>query len=161
MTAHLAVCLGKCWCEELLLRISDDSELIPQREGLQIGRVIFLHQIHLALTWKVWWKIRLLCPHLLHSQQIRISKACLDSRFLRDVVRLGSNSSVTRCVHDTNILNQPNKPGHLRLWKNRYCLGLRNPDDLLESDSLRLLTLTMYMDQRILFPVSRWTYDVV
>ena len=26
MTVHLAVCLGKCWCEELLLRINDDSE---------------------------------------------------------------------------------------------------------------------------------------
>ena len=66
-----------------------------------------------------------------------------------------------RCVHDTNVLNQPNKPGHLRLWKNRYRLGLRNPDDLLESDSLCLLILTMYMDQWILFPVSGWTYDVV
>ena len=77
------------------------------------------------------------------------------------MVWLGSNSSVICCVHDTNILNQPNKPGHLQLWKNRYRLGLRNPDDLLESNSLHLLTLTMYMDQQILFPVSGWTYDVV
>ena len=69
---------------------------------------------------------------------MQISKACEVSRFLRDVDRLGSNSSMIRCVHDTNVLNQPNKPGHLRLWKNRYRLGLRNPDDLLESDSLRL-----------------------
>ena len=66
-----------------------------------------------------------------------------------------------RCVRDTNVLNQPNKPGHLRLWKNRYRLVPRNPDDLLESDSLHLLILTMYMDQWILFPVSGWTYDVV
>jgi hypothetical protein len=83
------------------------------------------------------------------------------SQFLWDVDRLGSNSSVIHCVHNTNVLNQPNKLGHLGLWKNRYCLGLRNPDDLLESDSLHLLTLTMYMDQWILFPVSGWTYDVV
>ena len=75
--------------------------------------------------------------------------------------RLGSNSSVIRCVHDTNILNQPNKPGHLWLWKNRYRLGLRNPDDLLEFDNLHLLTLTMCMDQWILLPVSGWTYDMV
>ena len=66
-----------------------------------------------------------------------------------------------RCVHDTNVLHQPNKPGHLRLWKNRYCLSLQNPDGLLESDSLRLLTLMMCMDQWILLPVSGWTYDVV
>ena len=67
-----------------------------------------------------------------------------------------------RCVRDTNVLNQPNKPGHpLRLWKNRYRLVLRNPDDLLEYDSLRLLTLMMCMDQWILLPVSGWTYDVV
>ena len=66
-----------------------------------------------------------------------------------------------RCVHDTNVLNQPSKLGHLWLWKNRYRLSLWNPDDLLESDSLRLLILTMYMDQWILFPISGWTYDVV
>ena len=66
-----------------------------------------------------------------------------------------------RCVQDTNILNQPNKPGHLRLWKNRYRLGLRNPDDLLESDSLHLLILTMCMDQWTLLLISGWTYDMV
>ena len=42
MTAHLAVCSGKCWCEELLLRISDDSELISLQEGLQTGREMLL-----------------------------------------------------------------------------------------------------------------------
>ena len=66
-----------------------------------------------------------------------------------------------RCVRDTNVLNQPNKPAHLRLWKNRYHLVLRNLDDLLESDSLRLLTLTTCMGQWILLPVSGWTYNVV
>ena len=60
MTVHLAICLGKCWCEELLLRISDNSELIPLQEGLWIGREILLPQFR--LTWKVWWKIQ---PHLL------------------------------------------------------------------------------------------------
>ena len=42
MTAHLAKCSGKCWCEELLLRISDDSELIPLREGLWTRQEIIL-----------------------------------------------------------------------------------------------------------------------
>ena len=90
-----------------------------------------------------------------------MNRACGVSRFLQDVDQLGSNSSMIRCVRDTNVLNQPNKPGHLRLWKNRYRLELRNPDNLLESDSLRLLTLTMCMDQWILLPISGWTYDVV
>ena len=56
-----------------------------------------------------------------------------------------------------HIINQPNKLAHLRLWKNRTHLVLRNPDNLLESHSLRLLILTMYMDLWILFPVSIWT----
>ena len=63
--------------------------------------------------------------------------------------------------HAINVISQPNKLGHLRLWKNRTCLVLCNPDGLPESDSLRLLILMMYMDLWILFPVSRWTYDMV
>ena len=67
---------------------------------------------------------------------------------------LGSNSFVIRYK---DVINQPNKPAHLQLWKNRTHLVLHNPDNLLESDSLHLLILTMYMDLWILFPVSRWT----
>ena len=79
------------------------------------------------------------------------------SQFLWDVDWLGSNSSKIRYEHDINVINQPNKPGHLWLWKNRTHLVLCNPDGLPESDSLRLPILTMYMDLWILFPVSRWT----
>ena len=65
MTVHLAVCSGKCWCVELLLRISEDSELIPPWEGLRTCREIILCQIRL----RGWVKIhpRVLWQHLLVS----------------------------------------------------------------------------------------------
>ena len=84
----------------------------------------------------------------------------MDLQVQWDLCRLGSNSCVIRFIV-WDVINQPNKLAHLRLWKNRIRWVLRNLDDLLESDSLRLLILTMYMDLWILFPICKWTYDVV